>query len=414
MPSGGPAAGPVVVIGAGHAGFHLAAALRQAGYGGGITLIGDEPELPYQRPPLSKAALEVEADMSTLLHRPADFYMRERIEILKGERAVAIDRERRQVRLASGGACGYGALVLATGARNRRLAVPGAACDGVVYLRTVAEARALQVRLKAARRLVVVGAGFIGLEVAAVARSRGLEVTVLEQERRVLSRAVSPIMSELVEAVHRDLGTRFVFGADVCRITGTEKVEGVETGKGGFWSADLVMVGIGAEPNAELAAAAGLRVLNGILVDQALGTSDPAIFAIGDCAVHPNPFAGDAVRLESVQNATDQARLLARRLMGQEAEPYDAVPWFWSDQGPMKLQIAGLTARADHAVLQPGGGPASASVLCFRNGRFVGAESINRAGDHMAARQVLARGIPLAPQDLSDGFDLKAYVRAAA
>lgn len=406
-------AAPVVIVGAGHGGFQLALALRQSGFSGAIHLVGDEPHLPYQRPPLSKAALAEGADVSSLWHRPEAFYAAERIDLTMGTRVEAIDRAARRVRLSSGADLAYGALVLATGARNRRLAVPGAELDGVVYLRTATEAADLGARLAGARRLVVVGAGFIGLEVAAVARARGLDVTVLEREQRVLARAVSPALSERVEAVHRGLGTRLVFGCAVRAITGRERVEAVETADGTRYPADLVLVGIGVEPNGELAAAAGLEVAGGIVVDARLGTSDPSIFALGDCAVHPNPFADRPLRLESVQNATDQARLLARRLMGQPVEPYGAVPWFWSDQGPLKLQIAGLTAGHDAARVIEGTGPHEVSILCFRAGRLVGVESLNRAGDHMAARQVLSRGLQLAPSDVDAGFDLKAFAKAA-
>ncbi len=412
MPAG-PHPGPVVIVGAGHAGFQLAIFLRQNAYPGEITLIGDEPELPYQRPPLSKAALAEGAAIESLWHRPADFYARERIELVMGQEVAAIDRPARHLVLASGARQPYGALVLATGARNRRLAVPGADLDGVVYLRTAAEAKALQSLLSSVRNLVVIGAGFIGLEVAAVARGRGISVTVLEREGRVLGRAVSPAMSELVEGVHRGLGTEFVFGDEVRQVIGNKEVEAVETKGGRRLPADLVLVGIGVVPNAEIAAAAGLAVANGIVVDQGLVTSDPTIFALGDCAVHPNAFAGGMVRLESVQNATDQARLLAKRLMGQEVGPYHAVPWFWSDQGPLKLQIAGLTTGHDLVVSQARSSPCSGSVFCFRDGRLLGVESANRPGDHMAARQLLAQAIPLTPQDISDGFDLKAHVKAA-
>lgn len=409
----GPHAGPVVIVGAGHAGVHLAMALRQNGYSGDITLIGDEPELPYQRPPLSKAALAEGAAIESLWHRPADFYDRERIELLMGQGVMAIDRPGRQLVLTSGARRPYGALVLATGARNRRLAVPGAELEGVVYLRTAAEAKALQNLLPSVRNLVVIGAGFIGLEVAAVARGRGISVTVLEREDRVLARAVSAAMSEVVEGVHRGLGTGFVFGDEVRQVIGNTRVSAVETAAGLTLPADLVLVGIGVVPNAEMAAAAGLATANGIVVDQGLATSDPDIFALGDCAVHPNAFAGGMVRLESVQNATDQARLLAKRLMGQEVGPYHAVPWFWSDQGPLKLQIAGLVSGHDQTVWLAGTSPSSGSVFCFRDGRLLGVESANRPGDHMAARQLLAQAIPLSLQDISEGFDLKAHVKAA-
>lgn len=411
--TGSPSPASVVIVGAGHGGFNLALALRQARYQGAITLIGDEPDLPYQRPPLSKAALAEGASTSSLWHRLPDFYAREAITLRMGTRVEAIDRAGHRIELAGGEHLPYDALVLATGARNRRLAVPGADKAGVVYLRTAQEAATLQSLLATARRLVVVGAGFIGLEVAAVARARGLDVTVVEREGRVLSRAVAPAMSALVEEVHHSLGTQFRFGATVREITGDVAAAGVRLDDGTLLPADLVLIGIGVEPNVELAASAGLGFDCGVLVDERLGTQDPAIFAIGDCCAHPNAFAGRRLRVESVQNATDQARLVARRILGEAVPPYEAVPWFWSDQGPLKLQIAGLTERHDTAIVQRGETPGTGSVLCFRDGRFVGAESANRPSDHMAARQILARAMPLAPQDVGPGFDLKAHARGA-
>lgn len=408
-----PLPASVVIVGAGHGGFNLALALRQARYSGAITLVGDEPDLPYQRPPLSKAALATGAQTASLWHRPPDYYEKEGITLRMGARVEAIDRVRRQVELTDGERLPYDTLVLATGARNRRLLVPGVEKAGVLYLRTADEALKLQALLPTARRLVVVGAGFIGLEVAAVARARGLEVTVVEREDRVLSRALSPAMSALVEEVQRGLGTELRFGASVREIVGEEAVSGVVLQDGTHLPAALVLIGIGVEPNSELAQAAGLPVEGGILVDDRLGTSDPTIFALGDCAVHPNPFADRPIRVESVQNATDQARLVAKRILGETVSAYDAVPWFWSDQGPLKLQIAGLTQGHDTALVQRGEAPGTGSVLCFRDGRFLGVESANRPSDHMAARQMLARGILLSPQDVGEGFDLKAHAKDA-
>lgn len=405
----------IVIIGTGHAGFQLAAALRQIGFGGRLRLVGEEPGLPYQRPPLSKTYLAPDARDETIEQRPRSFFETNRIELLVPERAVAVDRVRPAVELSSGQCLDYDHLVLATGARNRHLTVPGADLAGVAYLRTTEDARQLRARLDACRRVVVVGAGFIGLEFAAVAAKRGAQVTVVEQAERVMARAVSPEMSTGFEQLHRGWGTNFLFGSGVTRILGEgDAASAVETSDGRHIPADLVLVGIGVVPNVELAADAGLAVADGILVDASMATEDPRISAIGDCASHPNPFAGQHVRLESVQNATDQARLLSARLAGRPHASYAAVPWFWSDQGPAKLQIAGIAGPGDESVLRGDPETTAFSVFRFREGRLTAVESLGRPGDHMAARQILARGIAITPNEAADtAFDLKVLLRAA-
>ncbi|MBW8267905.1 NAD(P)/FAD-dependent oxidoreductase [Caldovatus aquaticus] len=407
----------VLILGAGQAGVQLAAALREGGHDGRILLLGEEPELPYQRPPLSKAYLSGKADAPQLRLRTDAFYAENRIGLRLGARAVRIERAARRVRLASGEALAYGHLVLATGARNRALPVPGAALDGVMQLRTLAEAEALRRRLGTARRAVVVGAGFIGLEFAAVAAARGLEVTVVEALDRPMARSVSPLVAAHLRAAHERAGVRFAFGAAVTRIAGEAgRVAAVETADGRRFPADLVLIGIGVVPNAGLAAEAGLAVADGIVVDALLRTGDPAISAIGDCARFPCRFAAGApVRLESVQNAADQARCLAARLLGRAA-PYAALPWFWSDQGALRLQIAGLSVPHDRAVLRgdPAGGQGF-SVFCFRGGRLAGVESVNRPLEHVLARRILERGLDLTPEQAADpAFDLKAHAGAQA
>lgn len=405
----------ILIIGTGHAGFQLAAALRQAGFGGRVRLVGDEPALPYQRPPLSKAYLAADADEETILQRPQGFFAQNRIELITGQRAVAVDRARNAVELASGERLGYDHLVLATGARNRQLKVPGANLAGVAYLRTAADARHLRARLDACRHVAVIGAGFIGLEFAAVAAKRGVRVAVVEQAGRVMERGVSPAMSACFEQLHRSWGTAFLFGSGVAWIIGEDgAVSAVETLDGQRIPADLVLVGIGVVPNVELATAAGLPADDGILVDASMATEDSRISAIGDCAAYPNPFAGRRLRLESVQNATDQARFLATRLAGSPHAPYAAVPWFWSDQGPAKLQIAGIADAGDEGVLRGDPQAHAFSIFRFRNGRLAAVESLGRPGDHMAARQILARGISITPNEAADtAFDLKALLRAA-
>ena len=402
----------VVVLGAGQGGAQVAASLRDEGFSGPIHLVGDEPGLPYQRPPLSKAYLKPGVQAVSLQLRAEAFYRQHEIERVEG-RAEAIDREANRVVLADGRALAYGHLVLATGSRNRSLPVPGAELDGVLGLRTLAEADALRARLPEARRVVVIGAGFIGLEFAAFAAAAGLAVTVLEATARPMARALSEPTSAFFRDAHRAMGVALVFGAVAVRIRGEGgRATAVETADGAVHPADLVLVGIGVVPNAEIAADAGLAVENCIVVDETLLTADPAISALGDCAAYPQPFAGGArMRLESVQNAVDQARSIAARLAGKP-RAYRAVPWFWSDQGPYKLQIAGLAIPHDRAVARGDPAQGGFSVFCFEGGRLAGVESVNRPAEHMAARRLIGAGAHLSPAEAADpAFDLKALAK---
>ncbi|ADZ71600.1 NAD(P)/FAD-dependent oxidoreductase [Polymorphum gilvum] len=406
----------VVIAGAGHAGFQTAACLRQSGYAGEIVLIGDEPGLPYNRPPLSKGYLANGVEEGSLCFRPPAFFEQNRIDLVASDRVVEIDRSARAVRLASGRRLTYGHLVLATGARNRSLDVPGTDLDGVCHLRTVAEARAIRSQLGGAGRVVVVGAGFIGLEFAATAALAGAKVTVIDIAPRALSRAVSAECAGLIEAYHRSLGIEFVFGAGVSRLNGTAgRVTDVDLPETLRIPADLVLIGVGVVPNSELATAAGLEADNGIVVDALLRTGDPAISAVGDCAAAPNPFApGPRIRLESVQNANDQARLVAARLAGKPHGPYAALPWFWSDQGKVKLQIAGLGQDDDERIVIGDPDRLTFSVLRYREGRLACVESVGRAGDHMAARRLIAQGAGPRPDQARNGLaSLKDWLDAA-
>lgn len=406
----------VVIAGAGQAGFQAAASLRDGGYAGSIALLGDEAELPYQRPPLSKAYLDGTADDETLRFRPRTFFDDHAIAYRAGERLARIDRRARTVRTGSGDVLSYDHLILATGSRNRALPVPGADLDGVVQLRTRSEAADLKRRLPDVERAAVIGAGFIGLEFAAVACRHGIPVTVVEAADRPMARGLSPAMSSFFRAAHERRGVRFLFGAVAARITGEGgRATGVETAAGDHVPADLVLVGIGVVPNIEAAVEAQLEIGDGILVDERLVTSDPRISAIGDCASFPTRFAGGSrVRIESVQNAVDQARAVAARLTGRPAA-YDAVPWFWSDQGPLKLQMAGLSVPHDLAVARGDPEDGAFSVFCFRNGLLAGVETANRPGDHMAARRILAGTAAITPAQAADpAFDLKALAGRAA
>jgi 3-phenylpropionate/trans-cinnamate dioxygenase ferredoxin reductase subunit len=402
----------VAIVGTGQAGFQAAASLRQEGFSGRIVLIGDEPVPPYQRPPLSKSYLARESGLDELWLRPETFYTQHQIEVLAGESVTAIDRTERRLKLASGGKLAWEHLVLATGARCRPLPVPGAELDGVLPLRTLADADILRERIDQVRDIVVIGAGFIGLEFASVAITRGAVVQIIEVTQQPMGRVVSATISKFFTDAHRRWGAGVLLGTGVTRILGTGgRVEGVETTDGRHLPADLVLICIGVIPNAELAREAGLAVDNGIVVDEQLATADPAILAIGDCANFPTSFASGRVRLESVQNAVDQARSVAAYIAGKPA-PYDKVPWFWSDQGNLKLQIAGITVGHDTAVLRGDPEDGHFSVFCYRAGRLIGVESVNQTADHVVARRLLAGDPKLTPEQAADeSYDLRAHVR---
>jgi len=405
---------PVVIVGAGHAGVQVAASLREEGFDGAIALLSGESHLPYQRPPLSKAFLKGAMELEGLPLRAAQFYRDNRIDLLLGETAAGIDRRGRRVELASGRALDYGHLVLATGARQRPLEVPGIGLDGVLVLRDLADARMLRERLGAARRVVVIGAGFIGLEIAATAASLGCEVTIIEVAPRPLGRALSPAASEFFLRAHEAFGAQFRLGVGVVALRGRDgKVNGVELTDGALLPADLAIVGIGVLPEDRLARQAGLACDNGVIVGRHLETSDPLIAAIGDCALFPSPLLGFPVRLESVQNAVDQARCVARRLTGKP-ERYGALPWFWSDQGDLKLQIAGLSHGVDRWELRGDPGSRAFAAFGFRGAALAAVETVNRGADHMAARRILAGALPLTAEQAGDpAFDLRKLALSA-
>jgi 3-phenylpropionate/trans-cinnamate dioxygenase ferredoxin reductase subunit len=391
-----------VIVGAGQGGFEAAESLRAAGYRDAITLVGDEPHLPYQRPPLSKGFVLDKQGMDEVELRPSAFYRDHTIDLLMGERVVAIDRPQRRVRVGSGSSLPYESLVLAVGARNRQLPVEGATLDGVLYLRTLDESIAIKRRIHAATNIVVVGGGFIGLELAASARVLGRKVTVLEAQPRLMPRVVAPTISDFYERLHTTEGVRVVCGAAVCAISGgAGKAQTVHLSNGDSYPADLVLVGIGVIPNIELARDAGLSVANGVAVDEYLQTDDPNIYAIGDCAESPNAFADGRVRLESVQNAVDQARSVAAAIAGRRA-PYTAVPWFWTDQFQIRLQMAGLSQGYDHSVTRGNADIQKFSVFYFKQDRLIAVDSINRPADHILARRLLAAHTPLTPEQAAD------------
>ncbi|MEV7010073.1 FAD-dependent oxidoreductase [Streptosporangium sp. NPDC051022] len=408
----------VVVVGGGQAGVQVADSIRAADADMPITVITDEVAFPYQRPPLSKSLLEEDLGQACLPLRPIGFFRDRRITLLGGVRVTAVDRDARTVGLDSGQEIPYEALVLATGARAREISAPGTRLDGVHTLRTLDQGTSLQATLRRASRVVVVGGGFIGLEVAGAAVRHGLSVTVLEAAPRVLERAVTPQASEWLTDFHLRCGVDVRLRTGLARMSGNRgRVSGVVTTRGQEIPCDAVLVGVGATPNVELAERAGLAVDNGIVVDASLRTGDPSIWAVGDCARFPCVHSGSPTRLESVQNATDQARCVAANVVsavrggGGEGSPYDSVPWFWSHQGSAKLQIAGVGDAADADVVVRRHHDSKMSFLCFEDGELTIVESINAPADHMAARSLLARRVRVTPEAAADvGVPLKSLL----
>ncbi|QYY34018.1 FAD-dependent oxidoreductase (plasmid) [Cupriavidus pinatubonensis] len=402
----------LVIIGASYAGTQLALAARANGFAGGITMIGDEPHLPYQRPPLSKGFLRNEVDASSLPLQSPERFAEERIVLRTGVAAHRIDREACRVELSDGSDIGYGHLALTTGARCRTLACEGAGLGNVHYLRGLADACAIRDAAGRARRVAVIGGGFIGLEAAAALRSLGCEVTVVEMQERLLQRAVPPLISTFLMQAHAQQGVRLRLSSRVGRLLGQGTVEAVELESGEVIAADMVVAGLGVVPNVELAQACGLAIDNGIVVDRYARTSDPDIVAAGDCASYPNPWlnglgegggadAGRCVRVESIQSANDLARVAGATVSGQTV-PYDAVPWFWSDQYGYKLQMVGTSNGHDHAVVRGNVESGRFTALYLRAGTLIGADSVNRPVDHMAARRLIAARVQPDPAALRD------------
>ena len=404
-----------VIIGTGLAGFQTAASLRTEGYQESITLIGEEPHIPYQRPPLSKGFALGTQDRESIELRPQKFYRDHKIKLMMGEKAIAVEPAERHVRLASGARIPYDKFIFAVGASNRRLDIPGAELDGVLYLRSLDEAIFLKERLASARSVTVLGGGFIGLELAAVASSLGKSVTVIETLPRLMSRVVAPVISDFFSEFHESKGVKVLCGASVTAITGTGgKVRSVTLSDGKKLDADLVLVGIGVVPNVDLARVAGLSGSNGIQVSEFLQTNDENIFAIGDCAEHPCIFTAARLRLESVQNAADQAHCVAATIAGRK-ESYRALPWFWTDQFDLKLQMAGISHGHDRIVTRGSRESNKLSVFYFKQDRLIAVDSINRPLDHMIGRKLIAAGTPVTPDQAADeSFDLKTLTQKGA
>ena len=379
----------IVIVGASHAAAQAVDSLRREGHAGRIVLIGDEPQIPYQRPPLSKKYLSGELGADRLWIRPAEFYDRLGVELMLGRRAVRLDRPARMLHLEDGTSIGYGRLLLATGSRARPATVPGADLQGIHYLRSIADVDGIRAGLQSARRVVIVGAGYIGLECAASCIKLGLQVVVLEMAERVMSRVVAPEMSAFYTDEHRAHGAEIRLGESVTAFEGSDHVSAVRCADGSAHAADLVIVGIGVLPNVELAAAAGIACDNGIAVDEYCRTSDPGVYAIGDCVSQPSLRYGRRVRLESVDNAFEQAKTAAANLCGR-ALVHDKLPWFWSDQYDLKLQIVGLSTGYDRVVLR--GDPAARAFSCcyLAGDELIALDAVNHVKDYMSARKLIA------------------------
>ena len=399
----------LVIIGGGQAAAQTVNSLRQQGYTGTITLVGDEPYPPYQRPPLSKKYLAGELERERLFLRPKTFYAEKGVTLELGHRVTALDLASRRVRLDDDREIGFDRLLLATGSRVRRLDVAGVDLAGVHHLRTIADVDAIVESLNAGGRLVLVGAGYIGLEVAAVARQRGFEVTVLEAGDRVMARAVCAEVSAFYDACHRAAGVAIHYGAVVRALLGGKRIAAVEIEDGRTFDCDVAVIGIGIQPNVELAADAGLQCDNGIWVDEFARTEPPDVVAAGDCTNHPLPWLGQRVRLESVPNAIHQAKVAAATLLDQPAA-YSEVPWFWSDQYDLKLQIVGLSTGYEEVVLRGDTAKRRFAVFYLRGGRLIAVDAVNSPREFLAGKKLVAARAQVPEAALRDpGNDLSAF-----
>jgi len=378
----------VVIVGAGQAAAQLVQSLRQGGYKDPIRMIGDEPYAPYQRPPLSKKFLTERPPAETLYFRPANFWTDQGVTADFGVTVESIDRANKKVTF-NGGEAAYDTLFLSTGTRARAIPLPGADLEGVFSLRKIDDVRRLRAPLDAAKRIVIVGAGYIGLEVAAVARGEGREVCVLEAEDRVMKRVTSPVISAFMQDFHRGRGVDIRLGARLAAIEGNGKVAQVKLSDGTVLPADLVLLAVGAKANDELAASAGIVCEDGIVVDEHGRTSDPAVYAAGDCTRFPSKRYGRKVRLECVQNAIDQAKAVASEIVGKP-QFYDPVPWFWSDQYELKLQMVGISDGYDDTQTVGDVAGAKFSVEYRKNGKLIAVDAVNDGRAYMGGRKRIA------------------------
>ena len=405
-----PAMEDVVIVGAGHGAGQVCVSLRQNGFEGAITMIGEEPWYPYQRPPLSKKYLAGEMPAERLYFKPRSFYTDQAIDVRLDSTVAGIDPTAKTVTTDVGESVSWGQLVLATGSRPRRLDIDGSELDGIHYLRGIDDVNGIREHFSPGRRIAIIGAGYIGLEVAAVAARAGLQVTVIEMEDRVMSRVVTPELSRFYEAVHRSEGVRFEMSTGVTGFTGAGQVAGVVLDSGDTIDVDCVVIGIGIVPNVELAEDAGLDVSNGIVVDDHCRTSHPDMFAIGDCTWHPNAILGYELRLESVHNALEQAKTAAANICGKTTT-YAQVPWFWSDQYDLKLQIAGLSRGYDQVVMRGDPNERSFSCLYLRDGQLISVDAVNSPKDFIQSKALIASHARIDADTLANtGIHLKDMV----
>jgi 3-phenylpropionate/trans-cinnamate dioxygenase ferredoxin reductase component len=390
-----------VIIGAGHAGGQAAATLRSKGFEGKIIMIGDEAYAPYERPPLSKALLAGEIEIERLYLKKPSWYPDKDIDLRVNTLVDSINKADKTLALSDGSTVAYDKLLIATGTRVRKLALPGAELGGIFYLRAIADTLAIQERMTPSTKIVIVGGGYIGLEVAAVGAKMGCDVTVLEGLDRVMNRVVSPEVSAFYHDIHTKAGVKIITGVGVTAYEGDGDVSQVICADGSAYDADLVVVGVGVIPNCEIADEAGLKVENGLVVDEFAQTSDPDIYAAGDVTNHPNALLGRRLRLESVQNAVDQAKTAANAMLGTLKE-YAEIPWFWSDQYDLKLQIVGLSEPDDDVVVRGDPETKKFSVCYLRDGELVAVNAINNVKDFMGAKKLIAAHRKIDPTLLAD------------
>ncbi|MEN9612348.1 MAG: hypothetical protein RLZZ628_3162 [Bacteroidota bacterium] len=384
----------VVIIGTGHGGIQVAISLREAGFEGTITLISDEADLPYQKPPLSKGFLNGKQTIENLRFRNPSFYTENNIQLVLNQLVIHIDLQHKAVLTRSNQVFHYDNLVFATGARNRDLMAEGVDWEKTRYLRNLEDAQKLQSALVEARKVTIIGGGFIGLEIAAAAVELDKQVTVLEAQPRLMNRVLPPMLSDVFLQKHLEQGVDVRLNAQVSKIcrNGKRQINAVQLMDNQLIETDLLVVGIGVLPNDELAKSIGLACNNGIEVNEFLQTTDETVYAIGDCARYWNAFAGQKMRVESVQNAVDQAKCVAKNIMGERLA-YHAVPWFWTNQYDLKLQMAGINLDFDHFVVRGDVSTRKFSIFYYKNHKFIGADSLNRPADHLAARRLLQAGI---------------------
>jgi len=404
----------IIIAGAGHAAGQVAVSLRQDGFRGRIVMVGEEPYLPYQRPPLSKKYLSGELELERMFIRHRKFYDEHDIDIRLSTRVEKINRGEQTVILSDGQTEPYHCLVLATGSRVRKLRIPGHDLGGIHYLRSIEDVHRIREDFRPGARLVIIGAGYIGMETAAVAVTHGLDVTVVETADRIMARALAPEVSAFFDQVHRDAGVRILCGRDPqAEILGDGRVASLRGADGLELPADLIIAGIGIVPTTDIAEEAGLECNNGIVVDECCRTSDPHILAIGDCTNHPNHLLGRRLRLESVHNAQEQAKTAAATLCGK-LKPYNQVPWFWSDQYDLKLQIVGLSGDHDQVIIRGDFADRSFAAFYMKGDLLIAVDAVNSGREFMLSKKLIAQGARLEPEILADtSIDFKELATAA-